>query len=360
MARLDSFLRLVAEQHASDLHLHAGNPPIVRLNGDLVPLPFRELSDEEARRFVLEVLNPAQRDALEQEQELDFVYELPGIARFRGNAFQQSRGLGAVFRVIPSEIPNLDQLRFPRAVSRLVDLNNGLVLVTGPTGSGKTTTLAAIVHEINLKQQRHIVTIEDPIEFIHTPVRSVITQREVGQHTESFAAALRSALRESPDVVVVGELRDLETVTLALSAAETGVLVFGTLHTNSAAKSVHRIVDMMPEGIRDQARGVISVLLRAVVAQRLCKRRGGEGRIAVLEVLLQDYAVSHMIREDKLHQLEAHLQSQNPESSGMQSFDRCLLGHVRNGLVDADEALRLASYPDQMAEQLRSLPRDED
>jgi twitching motility protein PilT len=360
MARVDSFLRMVVEQHASDLHLPAGSTPIIRLNGDLVPLPFRTLSDLEARRFLFEILDDEQRQTVETEKDLDFVYEIEGVGRFRGSIFFQKHGIGAVFRVVPRKIPTLEELMFPPSVANLTRLGNGLVLVTGPTGSGKTTTLAAIVQEINHNYQRHIITIEDPIEFVHEPDKSVITQREVGDHTETFAGALRSALRESPDVIVVGEMRDLETVSLALSAAETGVLVFGTLHTNSAAKSIHRIIDIIPESSRDQMRAVLSVLLRGVVAQRLCKRRGGEGRVAVLEVLLHDYAVANMIREDKLHQLEAHLQSVNPQTSGMQSFDRCLFDHVKGRVVDLDEALKLASYPDKLEEAVAALPKDED
>jgi twitching motility protein PilT len=360
MARVDSFLRMVVEQHASDLHLPAGSTPIIRLNGDLVPLPFRALSDLEARRFLFEILDDEQRQTVETEKDLDFVYEIEGVGRFRGNIFFQKHGIGAVFRVVPRKIPTLEELMFPPSVANLTRLGNGLVLVTGPTGSGKTTTLAAIVQEINHSYQRHIITIEDPIEFVHEPDKSIITQREVGDHTETFAGALRSALREAPDVIVVGEMRDLETVSLALSAAETGVLVFGTLHTNSAAKSIHRIIDIIPESSRDQMRAVLSVLLRGVVAQRLCKRRGGEGRVAVLEVLLHDYAVANMIREDKLHQLEAHLQSVNPQTSGMQSFDRCLFDHVKGRVVDLDEALKLASYPDKLEEAVAALPKDED
>ena len=352
MARIDSFLRLVVDQRASDLHFHAGHPPLVRLNGDLVPLPFRELSDDETRRFVFEILTDAQKETLERDCGLDFVYEVPGAARFRGNLFLKNRGLGAVFRAVPFEVPRLTSMSFPASVARLASLSHGLVLVTGPTGSGKTTTLAALVQEINLHQRRHIITVEDPIEFVHPPAMGIVTQREVGTHAESFAAALRSALRESPDVLVVGELRDQETVTLALSAAETGALVFGTLHTNAAAKSVHRIVDMVPAETREQARGVISVLLRAVIAQRLCKRRGGEGRVAVFEVLLQDVAVSNMIREDKLHQLDAHLQSMNPETTGMQSLDRALADLVKSRHVELADAVRLANNPERLREAL--------
>jgi len=360
MARIDSFLRLVVDQRASDLHFHAGHPPLVRLNGDLVPLPFRALSDDEARRFVFEILTDHQRETLERDCGLDFVYDVPGAARFRGSLFLKNRGLGAVFRAVPYEVPSLSTLDFPDSVVKLATLSHGLVLVTGPTGSGKSTTLAALVHEINLTQRRHIITVEDPIEFIHAPAAGIVTQREVGTHAESFSSALRSALRESPDVLVVGELRDQETVSLALSAAETGALVFGTLHTNAAAKSVHRIIDMMPSEAREQARGVISVLLRAVIAQRLCKRRGGEGRVAVFEVLLQDVAVSNMIREDKLHQLDAHLQSMNPETSGMQSLDRALLDLVKARKVEIGDALRLATHPERMREALPEVSQGDD
>jgi len=360
MARIDSFLRLVVEQRASDLHLCAGAPPTVRVHGELMPLPFRTLSDLEARRLILEILTDTQRNIAETEKDLDIVYELEGQARFRGNVFFHKYGMGAVFRVIPRKIPRLEDLDLPPAIRNFTRMANGLVLVTGPTGSGKTTTLAAIINEINRNHQRHVITIEDPIEFIHPPIKSLVTHREVGSHAETFAGALRAALRESPDVVVVGELRDMESVALALSAAETGVLVFATLHTNSAAKSLHRLVDLVPESSRDHMRGMISVLLRGIVAQRLCVRRGGEGRVAALEVLLHDYAVANMIREDKLHQLEAHLQSCNPETTGMQSLDRCLLGLVKRRVIEASEAVKVANYPETLASALASLPREAD
>ncbi len=346
MARLDSFLRLVVEQSASDLHFHAGVVPLIRHDGDMVPLPFRPISDLEARRFILEILSPEQRAIFEREQDLDFVYSMPGVGRFRTNIFMQARGVGAVFRVIPPVVPDFEKLGLPKVLKKLAESANGLVLVTGPTGSGKTTTLAAIVDYVNRTSKRHIITIEDPVEFLHEPRESVTTQRQVGLHAESFAAALRSALRESPDVVVVGEMRDLDTINLALSAAETGVLVFGTLHSNSAAKAVDRIVDAFPEEQQDQARGAMSVLLRGVVAQQLCKKASGEGRVAALEILVQSYAVSHMIREGKIHQIEGHLQSAENDGSGMQSLDTCLLGYIREGLITVEEAALVANYPD--------------
>jgi twitching motility protein PilT len=358
MARLDSFLRLVVEQQASDLHFHGGNVPIIRHDGDLVPLPFRMLSDLEVRRFLTEIMLPDQRATFEREQELDFIYSLHGVGRFRTNVFTQAQGIGAVFRVVPAEIPSFNHLQIPAVLKKLADSTNGLVLVTGPTGSGKTTTLAAAVDYINRNSKRHVITIEDPIEFLHEPVECVLTQRQVGMHAESFASALRSALRESPDVVVVGEMRDLETITLALSAAETGVLVFGTLHSNSAAKAVDRIVDAFGEEQQDQIRGALSVLLKGVIAQQLCKKASGEGRVAAFEVLLQSYAVSHMIREGKVHQIEGHLQSVENDGSGMQSLDTCLFRFVREGLITLDEGVRTANNPEALRKLVAELPEE--
>jgi twitching motility protein PilT len=359
MARLDSFLKLVAEQQASDLHFHAGGVPMIRHDGDLMPLPFRVLSEVETGRFLLEILTPDLRETLLRDQQVDFIYALPEVGRFRANVFMQSRGMGAVFRVIRNRLPTLEELGFPVVMKRFSELQNGLVIVTGPTGAGKSTTLAALVNEINLNSERHIITIEDPIEYVHEPAKSAITHREVGHHTESFASGLRAALRESPDVLVIGEMRDLETVQLALQAAETGVLVLGTLHTNSAAKAVDRIVDVMPEESRDQARGTLSLVLRAVVAQRLCKRASGEGRVAVLEILLQSYASANMIRENKIHQLEAQLQSGTSDGSGSQGFDQALLRFLQEDVIAPEEALRLANYPDALRRQIAELTREQ-
>jgi twitching motility protein PilT len=358
VARIDSFLRLVVEQQASDLHFHAGNVPLIRYGGDLVPLHFRSLSEAEAKRFLLEIMTPAQREELDSEQEIDFAYELPGVARFRAHVFHQSLGLGGVFRIVPARLFTLEELRLPAAVRKLANAANGLVLVTGPTGSGKTTTLSAIVHEINRTSARHIITVEDPVEFVHKPLMGVVTQRQVGLHADSFSGALRAALRESPDVLVVGEMRDLETVSLALSAAETGVLVFGTLHTGSAAKAVDRVVDVYPEEGREQARGVLSVLLKGVLAQHLCKLASGEGLVAAVELLLQTYAVSHMIREGKVHQIDGYLQSAEHAGTGMQSLDTCLLGYVREGLITLEEAMHATDYPDLLRKRIAELPEE--
>ncbi len=348
MARLDSFLRLVVEQRASDLHFHAGNVPLIRHHGDLMRLPFRELSDTEAERFILEVLTKEQRAEFEREQNLDFLYAVQGVGRFRANVFVQNHGASAVFRVIPSRLPSMEELRLPGSVKKLTTQGNGLILVTGPTGAGKTTTLAAIIHEINRTSSRHIITIEDPIEFVHTPLQSTVTQRQVGKHTESFVAGLRSALREAPDVLMVGELRDAETISLAINAAETGVLVFATLHTNSATAAIDRIIDALPDAHRAQMRSALAVLLQGVVAQRLCKRADGDGRLAAIEILLRNWTVSHLIRESKIHQLEGYLSSANYESTGMQSLDSCLVGYVKDGLLTLEEARKASSDPEHL------------
>ncbi len=358
MARIDSFLEIVAEQKASDFHFHSGNPPIIRYGGELMPLPFRRLTDDEVRRFVFEILTPAQRQALEHDQQLDFIHVLPGLGRFRASVFVQSQGLGAVFRVIPDRLPSFEELGLPPTVRKLAEHANGLVLVTGPTGSGKTTTLAAMVNDVNITMQRHVITIEDPIEFVHAPAKSVVTQRQIGRHAESFAAALRSALREAPDVLVVGELRDPETVHLALQAAETGVLVLGTLHTNSAPRAVDRILDALPADVREPMRQVLSVTLRGVIAQRLCPRANGDGRVALLEILLQTHGVANLIRENKVHQIEGLLQSASADGSGAQSLDACILRYVREGLITREDGLAVADRPDQLQKQLAELPED--
>jgi twitching motility protein PilT len=359
MARLDSFLRLVVDQQASDLHFHAGNVPVIRHNGDMHRLPFRKLTENETRRFIMEIMTEEQRAQFAKDQDIDFTYELEGCARFRTNVFVQHNGIGVVFRIIPNHLPTIDDLMLPLSIKKLTRLSNGLVLITGPTGSGKTTTLAALIQEINHTSQRHIITIEDPIEFIHENAQSVITQRQIGQHTSSFAESLRSALRESPDILVVGELRDMETITLALLAAETGVLVFGTLHTNSAPKAVNRIIDALPEQHQEQMRSVLSVLLRGVVAQRLCKRLNEEGRIAALEILLQSFAISHMIRENKIHQMEGYLQSANYETSGMQSLETAIFNHVKNGLVTIEEGMKTANFPEIVKSMFDNMPAEE-
>jgi twitching motility protein PilT len=358
VARIDSFLRIVADQQASDLHFHAGNRPIIRQDGDIVDLPFRVLSAAETERFLFEILNDEQQRALAKERQVDLVYGLNDVGRFRVNVFSQNQGLGAVFRIIPAHKPTIDELQLPSILKQLTRLSNGLIIVSGPTGAGKTTTLAALIHEINTAGRRHIITIEDPVEFVHDSLESVVTQREVGHHVSSFASGLRSALRESPDVLVLGEMRDQETVQLALSATETGVLVLATLHTNSAPKAIDRILDLVSDDSREQARGILSVMLRAVIAQHLVKRANGEGRIAATEVLLQSLAVANMIRENKVHQIPGHLQTASFDGSGAHSLDSCLLRLIREGMVALEEALTVADHPEQLSRQVAELPED--
>lgn len=346
MARIDSFLEIVVDQKASDLHFHAGKPPVIRHRGDMLQMPFRELSETQVRRFLFEILSAEQQEQLKNCEELDFMYEIEGTARFRANAFRQRDGMSAVFRIIPYGVLSLDELQMPSTLRSLMQNASGLVLVTGPTGSGKTTTLAAMVDEVNRTQSRHIITVEDPIEFIHINKKSVVTQRAVGEHVDTFAGAVRSALREAPDVLVVGELRDAETVTLALTAAETGVLVLGTLHTSGAAKTINRLINALPAASQEQMRGVLAMLLRGVVSQQLCKKRNGDGRVALTEILLHTWSIAAMIRDNKIHQIEGVLQSSNFATSGMCHLDNNVIDHVRDGVISLEEGMRVAHYPD--------------
>ena len=355
MARIDSFLSLVVEQRASDLHFHSGLKPTIRYLGDLIEIPFRTLTAQEAELFLFEMMTEEQKSELAREKSVDFAYVLDEHARFRANVFRQSRGIGAVFRVIPERGATLDKLGFPPAVVDLCSLNAGLVLITGPTGSGKTTTMTAMIKEINRTSHRHIITIEDPIEYIHQPTQGLITQRELGKHTKSTAMALRAALREAPDVLVVGELRDYETISLALSAAETGVLVLGTLHTNSAAKAVDRLIGASPAEEQEQTAAIVSSLLKGTIAQHLVKLASGDGRVAVVEVLLQSYAVAHLIRENKCYQIDAYLKSGECAGTGMQSLDTHILEYVRDGLITLEDGLTVANDPDALQEAAKEL-----
>lgn len=345
---IDQLLAFSAAQGASDLHLSAGLPPMLRIDGEVsqVNLPSQGAETVAAMieaTFGRGAVAEARRSEWQQNLECDYSYELPGTARFRVNAFQHSRGPGAVFRTIPSQVLSLEQLQLGETFKRIASLPRGLVLVTGPTGSGKSTTLAALIDYINNSRQDHILTIEDPIEFVHHSALSLINQREVHRDTHSFSAALRSALREDPDVILVGELRDLETIRLALTAAETGHLVFATLHTSSAAKTIDRIIDVFPAAEKSMVRSMLSESLQAVVAQTLLKKVGG-GRVAAHEILVASAAVRNMIREDKVAQIYSALQS--GAAQGMQTLDQHLRQLVANGVVEAEVARQQARHPE--------------
>ena len=337
--RIDALLRLVVSKKASDLHLSVGRTPMVRVDGDLEKLKWRVLTEEEFESFVVPITPQRLYDEWKKTGDTDFAYSLGNVARFRVNLFRQEQGSGAVLRLIPPRVLTIEDLGLPQLVANMARVPRGLVLLTGPTGSGKTTTLAALTDWINRNHSRHIVTIEDPVEFIHTPHKSLISHRELGFDTPDFASALKAALREDPDVVLVGELRDLETMSLALQAAETGLLVFGTLHTNSAAKAVDRLIDSFPADEQEQTRTVLAEVLRAVVAQVLLKRKGG-GRIPAFEVLRWSPALANSIREGKTAMITTLIQT--GRSAGMVSLDQSLADLVAEDVVSFDEAFEKA------------------
>ncbi|GAD90757.1 twitching motility protein PilT [Vibrio halioticoli NBRC 102217] len=331
---ITELLRFSVKHNASDLHLSSGLPPMVRIDGDVRRLEMPEFSETEVHELIFDIMDDAQRSEFESNLELDFSIELAGVGRFRVNAFNQSRGASAVFRTIPTDIPTLEQLDCPPIFENIVNYEKGLVLVTGPTGSGKSTTLAAMVDYINRHHNKHILTIEDPIEFVHQSNKCLINQREVHRDTHSFKAALRSALREDPDVILVGELRDQETISLALTAAETGHLVFGTLHTSSAAKTIDRIIDVFPAGDKNMVRSMLSESLRAVIAQKLLKRVGG-GRIACHEIMLANPAIRNLIREDKVAQMYSIIQT--GASHGMKTMEQSANQLMQQNQVTREE-----------------------
>jgi twitching motility protein PilT len=338
MAKIDELIRHMKQQGASDLHLTSGAPPYLRLNGEMVKLNYKPVTADVCRALIYEILSEQQKQLFQEQWELDFSYVLPDAGRCRVNVFMQQRGMGVVIRLIPERVLSVAELGLPEQLLDLINVSEGLILVTGPTGSGKSTTLAAMVHEINQAQRAHIITIEDPIEFVHTNEQSLVNQREVSSHTQSFSNALRAALREDPDVILVGEMRDLETMSLALTAAETGHLVLATLHTNSAIKTVDRIIDVFPEYQQAQVRAMLSESLRGVVAQALVLRADGLGRVPVLEILVNVPAIAHLIREGKTHQLPSVLQT--GQAHGMLTFENSASDLVRRGLIAKEEGAR--------------------
>src|SRR5574340_5320 len=333
---ISDLLAFSVKNKASDLHLSAGLPPMIRVHGDVRRINVPSLEHKDVHGMVYDIMNDGQRKFYEENLEVDFSFEIPGLARFRVNAYNQNRGAAAVFRTIPSKVLTLEQLNAPAIFKEISEQPRGIVLVTGPTGSGKSTTLAAMINHINENEYGHILTVEDPIEFVHESKRCLINQREVGPHTLSFANALRSALREDPDIILVGEMRDLETIRLALTAAETGHLVFGTLHTSSAAKTIDRIVDVFPAAEKDMVRAMLSESLVAVISQSLLKTKDGQGRTAAWEIMMGTPAIRNLIRENKVAQMYSVIQTS--QAAGMQTLDQCLQEMVRRNVVSAPEA----------------------
>ena len=342
--QITDLLAFSVKNKASDLHISTGWPPMIRVHGDVRRINLPAANQEQVFDMITDVMNDNQRKIFQQNLETDFSFELPNIARFRVNAFMSNRGPAAVFRTIPSTVLTLEQLQAPKVFEKISDTPRGLVLVTGPTGSGKSTTLAAMINYINENHPAHILTIEDPIEFVHQSKKALVNQRELHEHTHSFANALKSALREDPDVILVGEMRDPETIGLALTAAETGHLVFGTLHTTGAAKTVDRIVDVFPAGEKEMVRSMLSESLRAVISQTLLKTKDGSGRVAAHEIMLSTPAVRNLIRENKIAQIGSVMQT--GQQYGMQTLDQCLQNLVRRNQISVDMARSKASNPD--------------
>ena len=344
---ITELLAFVVKNKASDLHLSSGLPPMIRVHGDVRRVNLPSLEHKEVHEMIYDIMNDGQRKHYEENLDCDFSFEIPNLARFRVNAFVQQRGAGAVFRTIPSKVLSLEDLHAPKTFADIADQPRGVVLVTGPAGSGKSTTLAAMINHINENEYGHILTIEDPIEFVHESKKCLINQREVGPHTLSFANALRSALLEDPDVILVGEMRDLETIRLALSGAETGHLVFGTLHTSSAAKTIDRIVDVFPAAEKEMVRSMLSESLRAVISQTLLKTKDGSGRVAAHEIMIGTPAIRNLIRENKIAQMYSSIQT--GAQMGMQTLDQNLQDLVKRNIISMAEARGKAANKDNFA-----------
>lgn len=356
MAQIDAFFKLMNEQGASDLHLLAGQQPVLRIKGELERVKYKIMENDTLKAMLYEIAPEQKVKVFEETGDVDFAYEIPELARYRANFFEQQKGIGAVFREIPSTIKTVAQLELPKVLNRLASLPRGLVLVTGPTGSGKSTTLAAIINEANRTRREHILTVEDPIEFVHKSEKAVVNHREVGVHTQSFSAALRGALREDPDIILVGEMRDLETISLAIEAASTGHLVFATLHTSSASKTVDRIIEVFPENQQQQVRNTLADSIRSVVAQTLFKRKDGQGRVAAVEIMIATPAVRNLIREGKTFQIPSMLQT--GKKYGMQTLDDSIMDLLERRIISADDAYAKAEEKSKFLPYMKNPPAD--
>jgi twitching motility protein PilT len=349
---VDDLLRMVVEKGGSDLHLCVGVPPIIRIDGQLTPTPFERLTPQDSQRLIYDILTDEEIQRFESHFELDTAYSLAKISRFRLNVFKDKGTVAAAFRVIPTRIPTLEELNLPRVLADLSRKHRGLILVTGPTGSGKSTTLAAMINQINGERSAHIITIEDPIEYLHNHNKSIINQRQLGMDTKEFSNALRASLREDPDVILVGEMRDLETISTAITCAETGHLVFATLHTNNASQTVDRMVDVFPPGQQEQIRFQLSNNLEAVLCQQLLPRAGGPGRACAMEIMICTPAIRNLIREAKAHQITSSIQTS--ANVGMQTMDQSLRDLYHHGQITFDEALTRAMQPEELKKMIQT------
>lgn len=356
MAKIDAFFRLMNVQGASDLHLASGNPPLLRISGELRRVKYKILNSEELKELLYEICPEHKVKIYEETGDIDFAYELENVGRFRANYFVQKNGVGAVFRQIPTEILTIDQLGLPQVARRFALLNKGLLLVTGPTGSGKSTTLAAIIDYANKTRRDHILTIEDPIEFAHKSQQCLVNHREVGVHTKSFGAALRGALRENPDIILVGEMRDLETISLAVEASATGHLVFGTLHTQNASKTVDRVIEVFPGDVQEQIRSTLADSIRGIIAQTLFKKKEGKGRVAALEILVWTAAVGNLIREGKTHQLINAIQT--GKRLGMRILDDSIEELLQKNIIAPEDAFDKAITKERFFKYMKTVPEE--
>ncbi len=349
--KIQQLFKLMVDNGASDLHLNVGAPPGMRVNGEIIKVKVPSLTAEDTKRMIYQILNPDQKEELEKNMEVDLSFGIKGLARFRCNVFHTKGNISAVFRQIPSIIPDFKTLKLPNVLMEITDVSNGLILVTGPTGSGKSTTLASLIDRLNEKESGHIITLEDPIEFVHSHKKCFITQREIGSDSISFSRSLKALLRQDPDIVLVGELRDAETIEAALTIAETGHLVFGTLHTNSCVQTVNRIINAFPSDRHDQVRTLLSFVLQGIVAQQLIPKTFESGRVLGMEILLPTTAIRNLIREDKTHQIYSQMQV-GQEKTGMITMNQSLKKSVDSGLIDVETALNYTTAQDELAKML--------